>query len=550
MKIKDNNGMLYTLADKEKVGDGGEGTVYVKGDRAYKIWHDPANGIPESKLQELSLIKDKRVIKSEGSIYDTNGKRIGYWMPAVMGGKPLCTYITTPAQTRANLKGKNINNICKEMAEIMQSVHDANCLIVDANEMNWLLDEVNWSTTIIDTDAWQTPSHHATAIMASVRDPLTEKNNKFNKESDWYGWGIVTFQLWTGIHPFKGKEPKGLSFTERMRLNLSVFDSSVKVSPVVRDWSAIPGPMLDWYKDVFQNGKRSAPPGFVRGAVIQMVQKIAQIVGWKISNEQHANDLLGCYGMANGTVVAWSASNVYINQNIYPANVALDNSTWIITHPENKQQWFYRKDDKILDSNHNQYMTHPNAKHWYLSNDNTFFVVNQDGKIFHYSFTKVGINWVLTSKAVGETTPGIKNGVAGNFIHYLLGMPYWKAYLGQNKFVDVALKEIKGKKIAAWHSEYGNLILVTEKQGLYEMHYWNSEGTHTILDSSHTFHSPIFSLTPVGVVVVPISDKTLAFAQKTPTKSKLIDHQFPDNIFSHPNGTGSWNDSGWKQVSL
>jgi len=65
----------------------------------------------------------------------------------------------------------------------------------------------NYKTPIfLDVDSYQTPSFHADALMESVRDPLIQ-NNKFTELSDWYSFGIVVFQMYIGIHPFKGRHP-------------------------------------------------------------------------------------------------------------------------------------------------------------------------------------------------------------------------------------------------------------------------------------------------------------------------------------------------------
>ena len=64
--------------------------------------------------------------------------------------------------------------------------------------------------------------------MMSIRDPLTPKNG-FNKLTDWYSYAIVTFQMYIGIHPFKGIHPdyKPKDLELRMKDGASVFDKKV-----------------------------------------------------------------------------------------------------------------------------------------------------------------------------------------------------------------------------------------------------------------------------------------------------------------------------------
>ena len=95
--------------------------------------------------------------------------------------------------------------------------------------------------------------------MPSIRDWRTKG---FTELSDWFSWGVVTFQIFTGIHPYRGTlDPyKPSEFEERMKHNASVFLPNVRLNSAVRDFKCVPGPLLNWYEAVFQNGERTIPP--------------------------------------------------------------------------------------------------------------------------------------------------------------------------------------------------------------------------------------------------------------------------------------------------
>jgi hypothetical protein len=95
--------------------------------------------------------------------------------------------------------------------------------------------------------------------MPSIRD---WHSNVFDERSDWFSWGIVTFQVFTGIHPYKGRHDgyKNSDLEKRMRDNVSVFNKGVHLNAAVRDFTKIPGGLLDWYQRVFEHGERSIPP--------------------------------------------------------------------------------------------------------------------------------------------------------------------------------------------------------------------------------------------------------------------------------------------------
>ena len=113
---------------------------------------------------------------------------------------------------------------------------------------------------IIDVDGWVLGSLPATvAVMPSIRDWQTKP---LSQKSDWFAWAVVTFQVYTGIHPYKGTLA-GYTRAEterRMKDSASVFSPGVRLNAAVRDFTCVPGPLLNWYEATFQKNERTAPP--------------------------------------------------------------------------------------------------------------------------------------------------------------------------------------------------------------------------------------------------------------------------------------------------
>jgi hypothetical protein len=97
--------------------------------------------------------------------------------------------------------------------------------------------------------------------MESIRD-RTIKNNQWTQGSDWFSFGVVAFQLYLGIHPYKGAHPNfsAKDWTKRMDEGISVFNKAVNLPGSCQDWSVIPKPHYEWFKKVFENNDRSIPP--------------------------------------------------------------------------------------------------------------------------------------------------------------------------------------------------------------------------------------------------------------------------------------------------
>jgi hypothetical protein len=222
------------------------------------------------ELQVLDGISN--VIIPSKSIYDpSNNQRIGFGMRYVKDTEFLCKLFVANFKAQNKISPQMIVALVKSMQETLISIHEKGIIVGDYNEMNFLVDKGFSIPYYIDTDSYQTPSYKCNAIMDSVRD-RTLPMGDFTEFSDWYSWAIVTFQLYTGIHPYKGKHPhyKMNDLDGRMTNNISVFDKDVAVPKFV-NFTGIPKAHLEWYKKVFIDGERSIPPfsdGVINYAVI------------------------------------------------------------------------------------------------------------------------------------------------------------------------------------------------------------------------------------------------------------------------------------------
>ena len=256
MKIQVGNDTL-NLSKNHFISQGGEGAVYVVKGKAYKVYHDRSNLIPIAKISELSKIQDDNVIKPLEVVYNRN-KPVGYSMRYVANTHPLCKLFTRAFKQRNNLELSDIAKLVERMRDSVYSVHKEGILMVDCNELNFLVSEDFKQVYFIDTDSYQTPSFSATAIMDSIRD---RHSKGFTKNSDWFSWGVVTFQMFMGIHPYKGKHPRLKTLESRMKNNISVFNAEVSIPKTVGAITSIPYTLRVWYENIFEKGLRCPPPG-------------------------------------------------------------------------------------------------------------------------------------------------------------------------------------------------------------------------------------------------------------------------------------------------
>lgn len=275
------SGKKVTLTDKDYLAEGGEGRIYAKNGLAHKICNKP---VDVRKMAELHHLDASYIVRPLEFIYD--GKiPIGYTMNLLDTTKvfPLGQLFTKAFKDREHIGNNDVLNLVKHLKEGFQFVHSKQCLIVDANEFNFMVDRSLRFSYFIDLNSYQTATSNATAIMSSIRD---WQSTSFSELTDWFSFGVLTFQMFVGLHPFRsGNHPAVTAkdveqkLKERCLKNLSVLNSSTKYPlNAVQPFSNIPKGYLDWYTAMFEQGKRCVPPNDFQ-ATIAVLNKVASHIG-------------------------------------------------------------------------------------------------------------------------------------------------------------------------------------------------------------------------------------------------------------------------------
>lgn len=274
------NGKTVKLTQKDFVAKGGEGKVFKRGNIAYKVYDDLSKMIAPAKLKELEECDHPCILRPKTLIMNSKKQNIGFTMDWLGDNlHPLCKLFTTPFRERNSIENDHIVYLVEHIKELISFVHSKKCLIVDGNELNYLVKEDFVTPFMIDVNSWQTPSYPATAIMPSIRDWTTET---FTTLTDWFSFAVISFQLFVGIHPYKGKHKsyRKNDFVNRVRDRVSVFNSQVSLPPSTRDFNLIPGAYKDWFYKVFENGDRLPPPAAPGTAeIVQVDIKLVQSTG-------------------------------------------------------------------------------------------------------------------------------------------------------------------------------------------------------------------------------------------------------------------------------
>jgi hypothetical protein len=305
------------LLQRDYLAEGGEGVVYAVGGTAYKIYKDPARALPPGKIGELRSIPHADVIKPLDVILDPKlHTPIGYTMRMVRDTRVLVEHFPRAFRERHGIKPEDSAKLVLALRERMAAVHAAGVLAVDFNEYNTLVGGDNVTPYLIDVDSYQTKSYRATALMESVRDRHSPQGT-FTEGTDWFAFACVAFQVFVGIHPYKGRvksNPK-MTWDERFLANLSVLSPGVSVPPPTLPFGVIPQNFRDWFEAVLDRGERIPPPKDLINTIILTAPVVQQspIIGLLVKELLQAKSKIRHYFSIGQASVALTEGGVCLS---------------------------------------------------------------------------------------------------------------------------------------------------------------------------------------------------------------------------------------------
>ncbi len=312
-----------TLTQAHFVAQGGQASVYQRNGTAYKIYTDPKDAIPEAKFSELSLIDDPCVVRPEELLLAGGqaAQPVGYTMRYVSDTYALCQLFPKSFRERHGFDNDAAARLVARLQEHIARVHRAGVTIVDLNELNVLVSQALDDLFLIDVDSYQTRSFRAEVIMPSVRD-WSMKPEQFGELSDWFSFAVLAFQLYIGIHPYRGTHPASSALPpekrleHRMRHHLSAFGPEVSLPKICPPLEMIPELQRRWMRAVLEEGKRVPPPDPSGAAPpIAALPASARLFGAGLVVSEHAEfegDIIA-YAESGGSSLALTKSGFYLN---------------------------------------------------------------------------------------------------------------------------------------------------------------------------------------------------------------------------------------------
>lgn len=476
-----------TLRPSDHVATGGEGSIYRVSNLVVKMWLDPERmkqrGTPD-KVQKLSsLFQHPYIVTPLGLALTDAGDPVGHYLSYIEDppiGHPLSRVFTNDFYQSERFTDKLASKLVDRMRETVLFAHDRGAILVDPNELNWFALSVRKDPEprIIDVDSWVIGAMPPTvAVMPSIRDWHARK---FNHESDWFSWAIVTFQVFTGIHPYKGTLD-GYARTDmekRMQNNASVFSSGVRLNRAVRDFSCISLPLLNWYEATFQKGERTKPPSpFDTGVTTPRAVRILRAVTTGKTDMLVFEKLLGYSGdsvihtfhcgvvlLASGKLIDLTTKRQIAVSASLACEVIRVSNGWIIGSLDGRQAVFVYVSDRTLQST---VLPFPMQASRLLSYENRIFLVGDKG-LTEVKFNFFGEKIVASA---GQTWGVIVNSTkwfSGVGVLDAMGAKFVIVPFGDGAVAQIRVRELDGIQIIA--AKAGNRFasfIALDKKGDY-----------------------------------------------------------------------------------
>jgi hypothetical protein len=443
---------------RDFVAEGGEGKVFVKSGVGYKIFHDPSKAIPAGKIQELSGISHPDVIRPEKLVYATKGRKsihVGHTFRFVQDTWTLCQLFPRAFREREGFDHTMALDLVRSIQERVQAVHKASVLLVDLNEMNFLVSHDFSTPYFIDVDSYQTKHFPATAIMPSVRDWHTPLG-KFNENSDWFSFAIVSFQLFVGIHPFKGKHPNVRGLEDRMKQQLSVFGKDVKVPKVCYPFDVIPPVYRSWYEAVF-SGKRVAPPSGLQATIVvtPTIRAIQGTDNFEITELEEFADAIRAVYVHESRRVVQAGDAIWVDG--HKKGSQKDPLLVAFTDRNNHPVSFSKTDKTVTDLISGERRDWPLAVGECAAHDGRLYFRSRD-KAYEGEFMESGNKVVPGTGLMVNVMERASALFSGCVVMSMLGDPWVVLFPDRGTNHQVPMPELKGHKVL--QAKYDNRVLM------------------------------------------------------------------------------------------
>lgn len=200
--LKDDNGKIYHIDPSNEINRGGEGMIIsLNNGKVVKLYFEASRAISKEKIKELSQLDSNLFVKPEIAV---SGDYNGFIMSELncVDYFPLYSLYSLNFASKRGLPSDYKSKIADKLIMAVKNAHNNHIVIGDLNPFNIMVND-KLDVKFIDVDSYETQScKHNDKLLEEIRD---YKNNGFvTRNSDYFALAVCIFNLFTGIHPYKG----------------------------------------------------------------------------------------------------------------------------------------------------------------------------------------------------------------------------------------------------------------------------------------------------------------------------------------------------------
>jgi len=465
------SGQVFNLEQTDYVAGGGEGKIYRKGSTAFKIYHDVAKMIPLGKIQELCSLSPKNVLAPRDICISRN-KAIGFSMDFISDRIYLCWMYNKLWKQKNNVDLKVLIELINIMRETTIILHDEGCVVGDYNELQFLCNKKLDNVFFCDADSYQTKSYPCTAIMDTVRD-RTVNFGYFDEKTDWFGFAVVTIQLFCGIHPYQGNH---LNYTRRqikemilMDKNISIFNKEVTLPKQSEPLNSIPHTIRGWYEEVLENKGRNLPPVITDSTSLVILPKhiVQATATFTVKELFQLPELILEAICMNGSIYCITRKGIYRDGKFV---MVTSNAEYSIVScaGSNNPLFVEQYGSRVTIYNGSSPVANLSSYHFFVHHGFIFAVVN--GQLHAMEINMMGATVLVNPRLVANIFENSYAIYQGMIVQDVMGIPWIIVPVG---FVchNIQINELSGHRVLnAKYDEGGSLrmcVIISEHKSKY-----------------------------------------------------------------------------------
>ena len=256
IKVVNNSGKKYSIDTSLEINRGGEGRIFdIQNDAVAKIYHPGIETLSQAKFDFLTKLDRSLFVAPQELLYDSNSKVVGFTMEFLDSDFfPLSSLFIKSFCLSNNIDKKIKLRVIENITKAIEYAHMHKIVIGDLNCFNIMVNNKG-DIKFIDTDSYQVPGfQHSGRLLDDIRDYFYQ--GRIDTNSDYYALSVLSFNLLSFAHPFKGIHKLYMKLVDRIVHKIPIFanDPDLKVPKCYEPINDMN--LMGQFKRLYINGER------------------------------------------------------------------------------------------------------------------------------------------------------------------------------------------------------------------------------------------------------------------------------------------------------